>query len=150
MLTETYDIETNRRWFSDNHMDLIIWNDENKQITGFQLCYDKFTADGEKALTWTLEKGFNYSIIDNSSGFAHCKSTPMLLPAGKFQYQRVTRDFIRRAETLPAEITDFVISKLDVYPKTEEFFYIPIPDTAYLQQYNQKINMLLNSTQADY
>ena len=30
-----------RRWFFDDYFDLIIWYDNNHQIEGFQLCYDK-------------------------------------------------------------------------------------------------------------
>lgn len=154
MLTETFDIETNRRWFTDDQMDLIIWHDENNQITGFQLCYDKFTPDGEKVLTWSLGKSFIHSRIDNSNGFSHCKSTPMLLSVGNFQYQRVTRDFFKRAKALPSEISNFVLSKLTVYSMTSErtnrLCNMPIPDTTSLYQHNQNIYMLLNSTQADF
>ena len=40
-----------RRWFTDKDFDLIIWYDyNNKNIDGFQLCYDK--SNYERVLTW--------------------------------------------------------------------------------------------------
>ena len=49
--------EPHRRWFTDDHFDLVLWDDESRQIVGFQLCYDKH--DGERAITWKEDSGFS-------------------------------------------------------------------------------------------
>ena len=48
--------ELRRRWFSDDHFDLYIWEDDG-EIAGFQLCYAKEAY--QRALTW-MEGGTPY------------------------------------------------------------------------------------------
>ena len=48
--------EGTRRWFRDDNLDLIVWYDDSSEISGFQLCYDKY--DRERAITW--KRGDSY------------------------------------------------------------------------------------------
>ena len=52
-----------RRWFTDDYFDLIVWYGNDRRLIGFQLCYDK--QERERALTWTLEHGFQHNRIDS-------------------------------------------------------------------------------------
>ncbi len=71
MLTETCKVrqpggERPRRWFSDKHLELIVWYEADKSIFGFQLCCK--SGHGEKALTWFKEKGFFHDKVDDGEG----------------------------------------------------------------------------------
>ena len=104
-----------RRWFTDARMDLIVWyTSENGRIVGFQLCYDK--DEDEKALTWTQEAGFSHERVDDGGdrGYTH-KGTPLLLPDGEFQPDRVLRDFTHQAEEIEAPLRRFVVEVLERY-----------------------------------
>jgi len=39
-----------RRWFVDKDLELILWYDEAKTLSGFQICYDKLA--GNRSVTW--------------------------------------------------------------------------------------------------
>ena len=55
--------ESKRRWFSDDYFDLIVWFDEQDEITGFQLCYDIHHV--QRAVTWQKDSGFSHHKIDD-------------------------------------------------------------------------------------
>jgi|GEM_PF-718869 len=44
-----------RRWFVDEDLELILWYDEEKKLTGFQICYDKLA--GNRSVTWKRRIG---------------------------------------------------------------------------------------------
>lgn len=87
MLREIKDVrqlkdEPHRRWFTDEHFDLILWGKET-DIVGFQLCYDK--AHSERAVTWKVESGFHHDGVDGGEGRAgRYKGTPILVADGSF------------------------------------------------------------------
>jgi hypothetical protein len=62
-----------RRWFTDDYFDLIVWYGNDRRLIGFQLCYDK--QERERALTWTLEHGFQHNRIDSGEVPGHSKMT---------------------------------------------------------------------------
>ena len=55
--------EAQRRWFSDDFFDLIVWFDESKNIVGFQLCYDILKIS--RALTWHQDGGYSHNRVDD-------------------------------------------------------------------------------------
>jgi len=55
--------EPHRRWFTGNNSDLIIWEDPDNTICGFQFCFSK--GQIEKSLTWKKDKGFQQALIDS-------------------------------------------------------------------------------------
>ena len=104
-----------RRWFASQELDLIVWYSPAKEITGFQLCYDK--GKGEKALTWTREAGFSHRTVDDgeSRGGQH-KMTPVLLPDGALDKDRVLSVFKRESRRIDPEAVEFVAQSLARYP----------------------------------
>src|SRR6266568_3059053 len=77
----------NRRWFSDENLDLIVWFDPRGRITGFQLCYDKLVH--ECALTWTEKDGYHLNIIDTGEEMPDRNDTPVLAEEHIFPKERV-------------------------------------------------------------
>jgi hypothetical protein len=107
-----------RRWFSDPNLDLIVWYDANKSITGFQLCY-KLEGE-EKALTWTADQGFSHKRIDDGENRpARHKMTPILVPDGVFDKKTITFIFESASQQLDADIRAFVRKKLAESPGNE-------------------------------
>ena len=111
MKTRQLQDENPRRWFADENMDLIVWFDDGNNISGFQLCYDKPFA--EHALTWRTGSGFSHNRVDDGEGKpgSH-KSTPLLVPDGRFNLAQIAGKFSEAAADLDAAIRDFICSKL--------------------------------------
>ena len=107
--------EPQRRWFSDEHFDLVVWNDEQGGIIGFQLCYDR--AHAERALTWKTDTGFSHNAVDDGENRpGRYKSTPILVADGAFDPQTVAAKFLGHAGALDSKSTDFIYYKLLEYP----------------------------------
>lgn len=103
--------EPQRIWFTDNDMDLITWYAEDESILGFQLCDDK--GPEEHALTWFQGKGYSYESVDDGEGRpGRPKMTPILLPDGVPDIDRLLRHFHGKAECLPAPLREFIQMKL--------------------------------------
>lgn len=100
-----------RRWFSDEAMDLIVWYDENNEIAGFQLCYDKPFA--EHALSWRSTSGFEHSKVDDGEGSpgGH-KETPLLVANGNFNLKEIAEKFKVVSKDLDKELAKFIYEKL--------------------------------------
>jgi len=101
-----------RRWFSADQLDLIVWYDDKGAPSGFQLCYDNKRV--EHALTWKPEIGFQHSAIDDGEsnpGLQH-KRTPILVPDGAVDYERLDRLFAQAGGSLPEDVTTLVTEKL--------------------------------------
>jgi hypothetical protein len=105
-----------RRWFSNTNLNLIVWYDAHKSITGFQLCYRH--EGEEKALTWTSGQGFSHeSIDDGETRPARHKMTPILVPDGIFDKKAITPIFESASQVLDADIRTFVCKKLAEFPE---------------------------------
>lgn len=118
MLREIRDVrqvpgEPRRRWFSDEDVDLIVWFDPKDRIIGFQLCYDKTTA--QKALTWLELEGYRHSRIDDGDNPGKMKSSPVLEADGHFDRDRVGRRFRENTGEAPENIADFVYDRIVHY-----------------------------------
>jgi hypothetical protein len=107
--------EPPRRWFTAEHLDLIVWSDAAGRPTGFQLCYGK--PRGEHALTWTADAGFTHAGIDDGSdvGIGH-KASPILVPDGTVDIRRLEGEFRSASVRLPADVVAFVVERLTAYP----------------------------------
>lgn len=120
MLREIKDVrqikgEPRRRWFSDEHFDLVIWG-EDADIVGFQLCYDK--SHSERAVTWKLESSFGHNAVDSGENRAgRYKGTPILVADGSFDVQRVAASFLGHSGDVDARSSDFIYLKLLEYPQ---------------------------------
>lgn len=106
--------EPRRRWFSSPDLDLIVWLDDDEQLVGFQLCYDK--TRGERALTWRLGRGYDHmGVDDGESGPGQYKSTPILVADGFFDRARVAEIFLECSESVPQDIRSTVSKLLNAY-----------------------------------
>jgi hypothetical protein len=107
--------EPRRRWFRTDDLDLIVWCDAAGAPMSFQLCYDKLRS--ERALTWTPERGFLHTAVDDGEdiGLGY-KQTPILLAGGQFDANRVGDRFAAASAQLPREIAEFVGNKLKRHP----------------------------------
>jgi len=107
--------EPRRRWFQDEHFDLVIWNDESGEIVGFQLCYDKTRS--ERALTWKTASGFSHNAVDSGEDRpGRYKATPILVADGSFDAETVAAVFLGHSATLDQRSADFIYYKLLGYP----------------------------------
>ena len=114
-----------RRWFTDNHFDLIVWYDDPptpnavpgamSELRGFQLCYDKTGA--ERALTWTRQHGFQHSRIDSGEVPGHAKMSPVIVANGEFSKDEVAESFLKEAKEMDPALARFVYSALKSYPR---------------------------------
>ena len=104
-----------RRWFTDEHFDLVIWTDARSDIVGFQLCYDK--VDSERALTWRAGSGFSHNAVDSGESQAgRHKATPILVADGAFDALTVAAKFLGHSGMLDSRSCDFIYLKLLEYP----------------------------------
>ena len=53
-----------RRWFEDEYFDLFIWEDCTKEITIFQLSYNK--QENQHAVTWEKKQGFIHNKLGDA------------------------------------------------------------------------------------
>lgn len=103
-----------RRLFWDEYFDLFIWyhDDTQREIIGFQLCYDK--RRDERALTWRADTGFNHQTIDDGEGAGNYPRTPVLAAGGEFDSSVVSR-FAESCDEIEAAIAALVLEKLCDY-----------------------------------
>lgn len=107
--------EPRRRWFSSEHLDLIVWLDAVGHPSGFQLCYGKPRA--EHALTWTSAEGFAHGAVDDGHdvGLAY-KGSPVLVADGGLDVAGLERVFCAASAHVPEDLTAFVVSRLRAHP----------------------------------
>jgi hypothetical protein len=93
-------------------MDVIIWIDENRSIKAFELYYDKNV--NEHVLVWRDGSGFSHLAVDDGEQkpVLNYKETPILIPDGVFEADRIMRLFETTREDLPAELFKFVHHEL--------------------------------------
>ncbi|MBN1697656.1 MAG: hypothetical protein JW881_09095 [Spirochaetales bacterium] len=108
-----FEDEGYRRWFSDTYFDLIVWYEDDRTISGFQLCYDK--ENTERSLTWKNRSGFEHNKIDNGEKPGRAKMTPILVPDGLFSKDEIAERFKASSRNIDREVADFVYKKLTSY-----------------------------------
>ena len=107
--------EPRRRWFQDEQLDLVVWEDPVQGVIGFQLAYDK--QRDEHALTWMGGLGFSHERVDNGEGRpGRYKGTPILVSDGTFNMEDLAPDFLALSEGLDRALRDFIYKKLLEYP----------------------------------
>ena len=102
--------EPRRRWFHGHEMDLVIWEDAEGALLGFQLAYDRHR--NEHSIEWRAGRGFTHYQVDDGEAVALSKETPFLYRNGAFERDRVLMQFLAVAQGLPPEISAFVAEKL--------------------------------------
>jgi hypothetical protein len=111
--------EKRRRWFFSAEQDLVVWFDEEENIAGFQLAYNKHLQ--ERSIYWKAGKGFSHYDVDDGEGSPFSSQTPLLTLDGAFDRDTVLQAFLGLAQELPSEILSFVENKLREYTATTPF-----------------------------
>ena len=107
--------EPRRRWFQDEQLDLVVWEDPGQGVFGFQLAYDK--QRDEHALTWMAGFGFSHERVDDGEGRpGRYKGTPILVSDGTFNMEDLAPNFLNLSEGLDKGLRDFIYKKLLDYP----------------------------------
>lgn len=117
MLVENVDVrqvegERVRRYFSDSDFDLIVWNDQDGLIAGFQLCYDK--EHDERALTWKNGEGYMHDRVDAGEVIGKAK-TPILVADGVFPARQIADRFSAASTAIDQNIAQFIHEKILLY-----------------------------------
>jgi hypothetical protein len=95
--------ESRRRWFTDEQMDLTVWQDADGGLIAFQLAYDK--GEAEHALEWRREGGLRHHRVDDGEAdTGRYKQTPLLVPDGAIPMQRLDDEFDRRSGDIDADL----------------------------------------------
>jgi hypothetical protein len=106
--------EPRRRWFTDRYFDLYVWVGEDKDIEGFQLCYDKDM--NQRALTWNRPSNYKHNrVYDGEENPLQPKRTPVLVADGVFDCLSVAECFRRESMSIDPDINKFVYEKLVGY-----------------------------------
>jgi hypothetical protein len=109
--------EPPRRWFSCDLMDLIVWEQPDGDILGFQLCYDKDRV--ECAMTWRQGMGYQHTVVDDGMRIGKHKATPLLMAPRAFDKSRVDAIFREQAANLDPVLRDLVSDKINAFPDAE-------------------------------
>jgi len=99
-----------RRWFESDYFDLFIWQDLSGAFVKFQLCYD--VDLDERALVWGRKEGFFHDGVDHGDRPSGGTVAPIFIPDGKLDSGTVVPRFAREAAEIPAEVRDFVLTKI--------------------------------------
>ncbi|MGR9014918.1 MAG: hypothetical protein ACU83U_14880, partial [Gammaproteobacteria bacterium] len=105
--------EPKRRWFFCHEIDLVVWEDEDGNICGFQLAYDKHR--NEHSFSWNKDRGFAHYVVDDGEPFASVNNTPFLYANGPFKRDRVLEQFLTMASEMPPSLTSFIERKLSEF-----------------------------------
>jgi hypothetical protein len=102
--------ESRRRWFFSQEQDLYVWQDDDGQITAFQLCYAK--SQDEHAVYWRCDSGYAHLQVDSKRRNA----TPLLSADGYLDKEAVLDQFREVSINLPGDVREFVIDRIAKFP----------------------------------
>jgi hypothetical protein len=106
--------QPDRRWFSDEEFDLIVWTDDDGSVRAFQLCYNR--SGEERALTWSREAGYRHHRVDAGEESPLRNKSPILLTNGPFPTEQVVARFQLAAGEIEADLRAFILEKLRELP----------------------------------
>ena len=103
-----------RRWFFDDHFDLIAFYNPDGTIHGFQLCYDK--PDDEKALTWYSDRGLSHHAVDTGEQTPWVNRSPMFaMTDGRARMPQLLAAFSEADAGVPDQLASLVVEKIGEY-----------------------------------
>jgi Uri superfamily endonuclease len=116
MLTEYRNVRQNpgedrRRWFSDEDIDLIVWQADSGRLSGFQLCYNKQRT--EHALMWRAGQSLEHYRVDNGEPGPRQNLSPMMANAPLLQVGDVQDRFAARSAEIDADVRNQVLAVLN-------------------------------------
>jgi len=106
-----------RRWFGSPDMDLIVWYRLGASPIGFDLYYDKGAA--EHVFIWREDSGYRHLAVDDGEQkpALNYKQSPILIPDGKIDANRIFDLFTDSSDGLPAGLAAFVANRIKRHPK---------------------------------
>lgn len=100
-----------RLWFNDQDHDLFVWLDEQQKPLAFQFSYH--TRQDEYCIHWHRQRGFSHDRIDSGDTLdGHYKMTPVLMPDGEFEGQRLAEIFQSVCKDIDAALAQFIYRTL--------------------------------------
>ncbi|OQX23675.1 MAG: hypothetical protein BWK80_24760 [Desulfobacteraceae bacterium IS3] len=106
--------EPRRRWFIDDYFDLVVWLNDNEEIQGFQLCYNK--SKNQHALTWHRDTGYMHNRVDSGEDKpGKPKGIPILVTDGFFDYEQIADLFKRESKYIDDNISELIYKKILEY-----------------------------------
>ena len=101
------------RWFNDELLDLFVWQEEGGRITGFQLCFDKDTA--ERALTYSEASGYLLEDVQAEESSLDMGS-PVLANVSTLPFPRLLAQLAERGAGIDPRVLRYVTEKIEAYP----------------------------------
>jgi len=102
-----------RRWFQNEFFDLMVWYSENKEISGFQLSYNKGSVN-EKCLMWTKKEGFRHYSVDDPV-FMGRKKAPLLVSDGIMPVKEILLKFKESSINMEEFLQKFILEKIQEF-----------------------------------
>lgn len=104
--------EPRRRWFEDEDLELFTWQDEGRNLVGFELCYDKRRQ--QRSLRWEKPGRYgHYRVNDGEERPGKSKACPILLyERGGFDRSRVAQLFLKECGALEDRLAQFILAKI--------------------------------------
>jgi hypothetical protein len=100
-----------RRWFTDEKMDLIVWY-RGSVVSDFQLCYDK-TGD-QHAVVWSDRGSLRHHRVDSGNDRPGSpKASPIMAESAEHDGGTLTADFKERAAKIDPALTALVLDKIE-------------------------------------
>jgi Uri superfamily endonuclease len=115
MLTESTKIRQNpgedfRRWFSDQHFDLIVWQKPNGAVSTFQLCYNKQTD--EHALVWHPNRPIEHYRVDSGEPAPTKNLSPIMVDNSALDLNQLLTNFTTHSAEIDPHIREHVLTTL--------------------------------------
>jgi len=106
-----------RRWFQDADMDLFVWCAAKLELRRFELSYDK--PEAEKVLTWSSDRGFKHTEIDDGGRPGRHPASPLLVRESQCDAARLLSEFERSADDIDPTVIRFVSEKLRAFERDQ-------------------------------
>ena len=103
------DGEENKRWFSDDFFDLMVWQ-ENGQISAFELSFNK--ADEEHSISWKKGGKLSHFRVDDGEKPGRLKQTPILITIHESGFRKIIKRFFEDSAEIDETISHFVLQIL--------------------------------------
>lgn len=100
-----------RRWFQGQQMEVLVWEDMEHNLAGFEMSYRKGLT--EYALLWEHPDHFaHYRVDDGEGSFGRHKSSPVLLHDDHFEADYLLMLFELESQMLEHKLANLVRDKI--------------------------------------
>jgi len=107
--------EPRKRWFTDLSMDVFVWFNDEGEIIGYHLTYNK--PHDEKAIVWSKDKGFEHLGVDDGSRPGKHPGSPILVKDGVVNSSEIISMLRNNKGDLEPWIIGFVVDGIKRYFK---------------------------------